>query len=229
MYTLNVLFTQADLKVIQNANENVVLIKQVPDGGNKLTWVTFEPFEKNIVTWNNDYYLFASNTDPVEGHPIIVNSKTKAQAHYTYTFTNNSFSNGDYDSQLGIDQYGVKNEQDSSMQFFTFGMAQNCTVNGTEKAIMPINAEVVPHAQFAQFTPEETVLIFLASDLQESEVYNNVRVDSSFLKTCANSAGPPSQILAAQSISTELSFSKTNEITVEYSNDLGKFVETNDS
>lgn len=227
-YTLNVQINKNDLETINLANQKVVLLKVVPDGQHKIAWVTFVPFEQNQVTWDNAYYLYASLTKPVEDKKITVNSNTAAQARYEYTFTSGlSFSKGQYNSQLGDGQYEVGNQVPSDQQpWLTFGMAQTCTVNSKETEIMPINAEVVPALQFATFTPTETVLIFLASNIEEGVVHNNVIINFDF--TAAESAKIPSwgSEKEVESVATEVSFSPANQtITVVYSASLGKFIQ----
>lgn len=227
-YTLNVQINASDLDTIHKANEKVVLIKIVPDGQHKITWVTFVPFEQNKVTWENGYYLYASLTNPVEDVQINVNSSTKAEVRYEYEYTGNlSFSNGQYNSQLGEGQYEVINQVPTDQQpWLTFGMAQTCTVNSKENAIMPINAEVVPALQFAVFTPTDIVLIFLASDIQESAVHDNVIIGFGLAAADSRKIPSPDIEMRAESVATQLSFSPANQtITVEYSASLGKFVQ----
>lgn len=216
-------FNANDLKTIEKADEKVVLIKVVPDGKNKIAWVTFKPFQKNQVTWDNAYYLYASLTDPVEDNQIRVNSSTPAQARYDYTFnSDNSFSIGQHNPKLGDGQYGIVNDMPSDQEpCLTFGMAQTCSVNSKENVIKPINAEVVPALHFAKFTPSETVLIFLASDVRESAVHNNVMIGLP-----AAGSTKISSLDAAESVATALSFSSANQtITVVYSASLGKFIQ----
>ncbi|UCH97928.1 MAG: hypothetical protein JSV88_14030 [Candidatus Aminicenantes bacterium] len=227
-YTLKVQINKDELETINLANQKVVLIKVVPDGQHKIAWVTFVPFEQNQVTWDNAYYLYASLTEPGEDKKIIVNSSKAAQARFEYTFTGNlSFSNGQPNSQLGDGQYEVSNQVPSDQQpWITFGMAQTCTVNSKKTEIMPINAEVVPALQFAKFTPRETVLIFLASNIAAGAVHDNVIISSDF--RAAESAKIPlrESELEAESVATQLSFSPANQtITVVYSASLGKFIQ----
>jgi hypothetical protein len=189
------------------------LLKIVHDGQHGIAWVTFAPFEENKVTWDNTYYLYASLTDPVEGTQITVNSSTAAQVRCEYTYTKDkSFSEGQHNSQLEDGQYEVSNQVPYDLYpWLTFGMAQTCTVNSIEKAIMPINAEVVLALQFAKFTTTETVRIFLASDIAEGTVHNNVK--KSF--QCN-----------AVSMASEFSFTTANQtINVVYSASLGKFTQ----
>jgi hypothetical protein len=215
-YTLNVRFNPCDLKIIQKAEEKVVLIKVVSNGQYELAWVAFNPFQQNQVSWDDSYYVFASNTEPVKRKQIIVNSYQSAHSQYEYQCSGNLlFSDGQYNSQLGEGEYKIRNQitYDPKLPWATFGMAQTCTVNSEEKKIMPINAEFTLALQYGIFTPTQTIWAFLSSDIQESAVYDNVNNLSQ--RSCAD----------AESIATELLFSPDKQtIAVEYSMNQGKFI-----
>lgn len=222
-YTLNVLIDADYLGPINKAKEKVVLIKLVTTGGKGTAWVTFDPFQQNVVSWNNSYYIYASLIDPVEGAQIIINLSTPAQVRYEYTFTD-TFFNGQFNSQLEVGQYGVSNQVPyNQRQWVTFGMAQPYTVNGEAIGITPINAQVVPALHSAKFTPTETVQIFLASDIENGTVHNID--DPAFSSTGSTKIPSLGYTKEAESVTTELSFGSNKQtITVAYDANLAKFI-----
>jgi hypothetical protein len=221
-YALEVIFNQSDLKLINQAGEKVVLIKQVPKGGYKVAWVTFDPFQQNTVTWDDDYFLYASSTQPVEGTQIAGWTMQEAQAQNDYVFSSDrTFSVPHPDPNLLPGQYMVFNNMVFDREpWLTFGMAQAFELNGNTQKPQPINAAVVPAKQFARFTPENRVLIFLATNIMDSTVHNDVRLDSYMGMIAFKSVVPGS----AESVATELNLSATNKISVNYSASDGKFL-----
>jgi hypothetical protein len=218
-YTLKVTFDPGDLSVIQQAGQDVVLIKEVPDGS-KVAWVTFSPLAGNTVTWEGEYRLYSSTTPPNEGRKIIVNALQSgaARAQSSYTFDGVNFILDSPSQSMEPGQYMVINGVSaSSYKALTFGLAQDCTPNSMEKTGLPITADLVPAQQAGLFLPQESVLIFLSSYLEEGVVHNNVLI---------RTPGETRRPLEAQSFATRLVFSaRETEITVRYDAAQGIFVQ----
>ncbi|MBV6623078.1 MAG: hypothetical protein KI793_09075 [Rivularia sp. (in: Bacteria)] len=222
-YTLEVIFNRADLKLIYQAGQKVVLIKEVDGGGNKVVWVIFEPFQENKITWGSNYFLYASPTQAMEGLQIIGWTMQEAQAQSEYIFNDDKiFSAPEPNSKLKPYQYMVLNNTSFDREkMLTFGMAQTCIINGQKKSPHLLNATLVPAKQFAKFIPTNKVLIFLAANINDFSVHNDVRLDINIGKiTSKNSVAGSSG-----SIATELDFSLSKEISVKYSASLGKFLQ----
>lgn len=220
-YILEVIFNRADLKLINQASQKVVLIKEVDGGGNKVAWVTFEPFQINKITWGSNYFLYASPSQAVEGWQIVGWTMQEAQAQSEYIFNDDrTFSAPEPNSKLKPYQYIVFNNVSFDREkMLSFGIAQTCTINSKRTLPQPLNATLVLAKNSAKFISTNKVLIFLAANLKDSSVYNDVRLDINAGKLASKSsvAGSPG------SIATELDFSINKKISVKYCASLGKF------
>lgn len=232
MYTLDVLFEKEDLNLIYQTDEKVVLIKKVAEGGYKVAWLAFTPYEHNNIKWNNDYFLYSSYNWPTEGIKITIGSTTLQSAQDQSDYKLNSdktFSKAQPDSSLQPGQYLVVNDVPSNQHpWLIFGLAQSYLLNDQPQKPRPVNAVIVPARQFARFTPENKVLIFLASNLTAGMIHNNVRVGFGGRNpNPENETGELSLNVSenvAESLATELDFNSNDELHVKYFAREGKFI-----
>lgn len=157
-YTLNIQISTEDVHLLNAAGQQVAIVKEVGGAsGTPVSWVAFSPFENNIVAWEEQYGLYASNTPVRDGEKILKMCDIyPATPGVYYPFENGYF--GPPEGQVPGNSYGVENK---SNQQFTFGFAQSVTANGMSFNANPLNAVPVPPQSKAVFTPIEKVKVFL--------------------------------------------------------------------
>ncbi len=133
--------------------------------GNLATsWISFLPAQNISVTWEEEYYIYASQTQLSDGAKITMESNTNAPVSagqvYKYgsagTFTNTPApTNGAFET---LNQRHYTGKQDA----WTMGLAQAATVNGGKISMAPLNGVIVPYHLSGSFTPIETVSMWLS-------------------------------------------------------------------
>lgn len=169
-YELEIKFTEEGLKAIYAAGEKLILTKEVAGNkGKSVCWVSTLPFLNNIVKWTEEYMLYASREEAMNGATINKLSDVDAISELIYDFDNAIFDNAHTSTAVGKNEYGVSNQMDD-YSTLTFGLAQEVKVNGTSTEGRPINAVTLPFNHTATFSPIERVRVFLANDLNNGMV-----------------------------------------------------------
>lgn len=175
-YTLNIDFDTAELPPIYAANEQVTIVKQSPDG-KPVAWVALVPFQNNTVSWKDSYALYAARKLMQPMEVISQLSNTPASPGLQYPFAEGKFDRGTPDPGLPPNTYGTMNQM-SEFPELTFGLAQDVQVNGTAQPNNPINAQIIPFNQTAQFTPLDKITVFLQSNVRSGMVLTTVTSQS---------------------------------------------------
>ena len=232
-YELVILFEKKDLSLINQAREKVVLVQATDETNYRVVWAAFTPFERNLVTWNNQYFLYASTSLPTPEREILIVAEQKAQSQNIYTFNQDRiFSYPEAEPSLNLSQYMVVNNLPyEEMPSLTFGLAQDCTINSLAQASninsqeikpLPINAAIVPSKQFAKFIPRKELFILLASNTTTSMVYGIGELgknEGDGLQISGNN-GTNDRV---ESFATQLDFHQQHQIAVKYNANQGKF------
>src|ERR1700728_1871407 len=79
-YTLNTSFDQSDLKLLYSTGSNVVVAKPTAGAEPNIAWVVFRPFESNVMSWVEEYGIYASSITPVHGAILTQMSHTEFPA-----------------------------------------------------------------------------------------------------------------------------------------------------
>lgn len=173
-YKLNIKINDQDLKTIYKAEEKIVLIKHTAgDNDTPVAWVCFSPFMNNTIEWENQFAIYASNTDVQHGARISKLSDLAATTKVMYGFEQGVFQRPELAASIGENSYAIKNLMDE-YDGLTFGLAQDVQVNGEGIEKNPINAVFVPYQQSITMTPIETVDIYLKKDINEGTVISHV-------------------------------------------------------
>ncbi len=170
-YNLTIQLSNEDVHTINAAQQKIVIVKQVGgSSGSPVAWVTFSPFENNLVSWEEKYGVYASTTQVQAGATIQKTSAVNpAKPELFYPFETGSF--GFPTGNAGRNNYGVENEYS---QQFTFGMAQSVTANGSKYDAAPLNAVPVLSNEQATFTPIEIVSVFLHAQFNNGVIISNI-------------------------------------------------------
>lgn len=176
-YQLTIVIPLPDFKQIESAGEQVVICKTVNGStGPSIAWIAFSPSVENDLSWAENYLLYASNSNVLEGSLITSLAQSPAIATRQLPFTSSArFDSPTPDVSLPAQSYGVVN-LDTTQRATCFGLAQAATLSGTELEASPINASLVPPKQHAIFQPQETIQVFLAPNIDPGMVINQIKV-----------------------------------------------------
>lgn len=169
-YELEIQFTEDALKAIYAAGEKIVITKEVAGNkGKTVCWVSTLPFLNNSIKWTEEYMLYASREEVMNGATITKLSDVDAISELIYDFDNAIFDNAHTSSVVGKNEYGLSNQMDE-YSYLTFGLAQKVNVNGMRTEGRPINAVTLPYNHTATFSPIEKVRVCLANNLNNGMV-----------------------------------------------------------
>jgi len=171
-YQLTIDIDSTGLTNIYNAGQYVTLVKSVgstTSAANSVAWVTFEPYQTNIVTWVENYYMYATTQSLQSGATIVMTSQTSSavQTGWTYTFEQGQFTGATGGAS------GSFNGENQQANGVNFGLAQQANINGSI-SYAPLNAVPVNFNQNVSFTPMETVSIYLSSYSNNGVVISSV-------------------------------------------------------
>lgn len=130
--TLNLGIDTTDLRIIRGAQERIILAKKVNGETPNVIWQSFSPFEGNQIKWDEDYGIYASTTQIVNGATIFQLSATAfpSQDRVIYPFLSDAtFGDPVSDPSVGKGTFATTNgylAEDS----LTFGLFQSATING---------------------------------------------------------------------------------------------------
>ncbi len=162
-YMLTLVFNPSDLQTIYAAGEQVVIARRFSDSESNVAWLCFKPFETNVVGWEDQYGLYASQTSGM----VTMSAKTgdDIPSGTYYNMTSSGFE-GPFsgDGAPPPDSYRAFNQM-TDYPVFGFGVIQAASVNGAKVEAGPATAVEVPMSQFATFTPVETLYVWLQSNV----------------------------------------------------------------
>ncbi|MBD7912206.1 MULTISPECIES: hypothetical protein [Clostridium] len=171
-YRLNLSINSVDIKTIYDAQEKIVILKKTSSGF-PIAWVTFLPFEGNYVSWEENYSLYASNTEIQAGATIVKLSEVAATPKQLYKFNKGTFDLPETFPGAEEGQYIASNKM-NSFNSLVFGLAQKVEFNGNSIPGSPINASIVPLNQIVKFTPYEQIVVFLQSRVTTGSVITEI-------------------------------------------------------
>jgi hypothetical protein len=174
-YSLNIDISATDLPTILKAGQQVTIVKQ-PNGPSSLmvAWVAFGPLENNTVAWTENYALYASESQIQAGATIAMMTDSPATPGQQYVLTQGGVFAPPTPVQLPPNTYAVLNQFGTNPESLTFGLAQTIQVNGTASPDNPIGAMQVLNEETGQFTPLETISVFLQANVSTSMFIGSV-------------------------------------------------------
>ncbi|MDP5277059.1 hypothetical protein [Chengkuizengella axinellae] len=173
---LTVNFSKEDVQLVNCVNQRVIVLKQLPGSSADVAWLVFEAFEKNTVSWNPEYSVYASRSDIEAGAVIDKQSETGllpggSQLNFkqgAFDFINKKGDPGTYN--VNYIQAGLYDEQP-----ITIGLAQPATVNGNISSDPKIiSAGNVLFSDNIKMTPEEKITVFMQSQIQTGQVLSTI-------------------------------------------------------
>ncbi len=180
-YNLSINFSPTDVQEINSANQYVTIRKEVKNelgvnGKQSVAWLTFRPFEFNLLTWETTYGVYASTTEVKSGATINKSATANpAQPRRIYNFHNGAFNLPKLSLIEDLNAYQIKNE---TLDPLTFGLCQGVLVNGQDYPSNPLNAVSVLAGQSANFRAIEKLTVFLTGHADNGVVLSEILGES---------------------------------------------------
>jgi hypothetical protein len=216
-YSLKLEFDAQTLQTLWEADEKVVLVKSPPASGSSgsgsgVVWVAFAPFENNVVTWEEEYAIYASQTGSLVTTTVTTGFPTASGIAFKFNGTGFQETSSNEFPPTGT--YRVFNEA-ANASSYQFGLVQKVIANGGVET-QPINAVVIPENQLADFTPVPAVIAWMQS---------NVSVGETVPIPPPVQATSPVEEVTMMSRSTEIQFGgAVTSVTYKYDSSAGGFV-----
>ena len=166
-FRLIIELSAADTETINDNDQKVALVKEGSgQAPSDVIWVSFSPFERNVVQWQDVYGIFCSPEVPKPGTSIQPSSiQLPARPGTRYPFENGVFGTPAGDEPA--DLYSVANLASRTL---TFGLAQSVEGGGKQIEGSPVNAVALAPQMVAAFEPSETVFVFLIKTAESGMV-----------------------------------------------------------
>jgi hypothetical protein len=165
VYSLKLSFTVGQLNLLFAAGARVAIAKPLKGGSPNLRWLTFRPFEANLVEWEEQYGIYASLAGASGGGSVtpVCGTDFPAYAGRLYTLQpQGCFGPPSAEEGLNPASYYAANAY-AGAPAMTLGLFQNAQVNGQERLAGPVSAELTPSAWRVQMTPDTTVYVWIQS------------------------------------------------------------------
>jgi hypothetical protein len=163
-YQLTLNIKPADLNTIIEARESIIVAKSRPSSSPTAAWLAIQPFETNVVRWDESYALYASGRNGQIEWTAATPYPSQPGVCYPLTGSGAFENPVTCPVQMPLTDYGVVNRVEASPSL-TFGQMQSAVVNGTALQPAAVSAEVIPLNQQGVFQPMLTVWVWLQSDL----------------------------------------------------------------
>lgn len=175
-FMLETAFTQQDLDRIFASGSNVVVAKPNNGGAPNVAWIVYRPLLDNAIEWEEQYGIYASNADVVNGAVLSQMSQTAIPAadNVVYPFTGAGYF-GPAESGGVSGSFTARNDYDNLPKgYLTMGLFQKATVNGSTGPANAVSAAPVIFRSKAQMTPFTTVYLWIQSQVRSNSVITNV-------------------------------------------------------
>lgn len=173
-YQLDVAFTDEQLKILYATGSNVVIAKPSGGGAPNVAWQVFKAMQANTINWDEEYGIYASTAEVVNGAKLSQLSSVPVGAAMDklYTLEPNSIISGPTAGGQA-NSFALQNKYNNK-PYMTVGLYQDATVNGTQIAGNAVSAAPVILASTAIMTPYTTVYIWLQSQVVSNSVVTTV-------------------------------------------------------
>lgn len=175
-YVLQTSFTKEDLDRFHASGSNVVVAKPNGGGAPNVAWVVYRALQENTMTWEEQYGIYASNSDIVNGATLTQMSRTEFPAVEAMNYPLNPAGFfGPPESGGAQGSYFATNGYNNLPKgLLTMGLYQNATVNGTPVSASAVSAAPVLYNSTMQVTPFTTLYLWTQSQVMSNSVVTNV-------------------------------------------------------
>jgi len=150
-YTLALQFDQPSIDTIYANGQYLNISKYGGIAGDpsSVVWLSWHPLTGNIVTWQENYYLYATVTQTQAGATITTSTNIPAIVGRKYVLDDTGF----HDAGSGAPSGTIYVTNNSSTTFYC-GLAQPAVVSGqSDSGLCAMNRVIVPGHQAASFAP----------------------------------------------------------------------------
>lgn len=173
--SITLLIDPQDLPVIKAAQQRITLGKTVNGNSVNIVWLSIDPFANNVISWPNEYGLYASASPLKDGSPILKLGETgpPAQNGAYYTFTSVGLFNGPFTGGAAppYPSYAVQNDMPyASYPSLVFGLTQSALVNQRPVERKPLSATIVLATQLLKMTPSPDLYVWLQGELTSETI-----------------------------------------------------------
>ena len=219
-FIINTSFTQEDLDRFYATGTNVVVAKPTSGGEPNVAWVVYRPLIENTMNWEEQYGIYASNSEIQNGAQLVQTSQTDypAVTGQIYVLNLSGYFNEPV-SGGATNVYTTENEYDNLPKgYMTMGLYQNANVNGEDVTGNAVSAASVLYQSTAVMTPYTTVYLWTQSQVQSNTVVTDVT--SAMTMVTLSAADPEASLrydsssgtFVPASSSTEALFEKSAEV-----------------
>jgi hypothetical protein len=176
-YSLNLQIDSQSLSMLRAAGQRITLGRFVNGATPNVSWLVFNPFMSNSVTWEDQYGLYASTASLMNGATITQMSAVSPPARdaSTYRFLPSMTFSGPTPGGVPAGSYGIQNNAPpSGMPTLTFGLTQSAVVNGAGTAPQPVSATAMISNMMAVVTPNSSICVWLQSMYGSSTFIGNI-------------------------------------------------------
>jgi hypothetical protein len=182
-YNLKTTFTQVDLERFYATGTNVVIAKPTEGTQPNVAWVVYRPLRLNTINWEEQYGIYASNSEMQNGANLIqLTPNEPYPAVFEKLYTLNSAGNMIGPKEGGTkNAYTVVNEYDNrsgpagpGKGYMIMGLFQNANVDGQSVEGNAVSAAPVLYKSTAVMTPFTTVYLWTQSQIKGNTVVTNV-------------------------------------------------------
>jgi hypothetical protein len=175
-FNLNTAFTQQDLERFFASGSNVVVAKPNNGGAPNVNWVVFRPLIKNSMSWEENYGIYASNTDLISGGVLNQMSQTPYPAvpAALYTIQPSGAFTGPAGTRPPGSYYALNSYNNLPKGVLTVGLFQNAEVNGDAVKGNAVSAAQVLYNSTAEITPYTNVYLWVQSQVVSNSVVTKV-------------------------------------------------------
>jgi hypothetical protein len=172
-YDLSIAFSDDQLATIFATGSKVVIAKPTGSTPN-VAWQVFKPFATNGVSWVEQYGIYVSNSEVVNGATLTQLSSTSnaAQMNTLYTMQDSAIIAGPA-AGGSLNSFALLNKY-SSLPYLTVGLFQDATINGVLVGGNAISAAPTLLQSTATMTPYTTVYVWLQSEIESNTVVSVV-------------------------------------------------------
>lgn len=176
-YRLNINLNEDDLKFIEKAHQEVVLVKHTAgDSDSSVAWVSFKPWQQNTIDWKNNFAIYSSNAEVQNKATINKLSDKRATSGVQYDFTNGTFKTPKItDTYLMPNSYCLNNNDDSHLNATVVPMSDVCGSIELEKfSLMTDSGEVLTTVDIPKEVIENAEHFSIVYDNEKKEYYLQV-------------------------------------------------------
>jgi hypothetical protein len=168
-FSLEIFFTPEQLDILKVTGNKVVIGKAIEENPN-VAWQVIEPIERNVVTWDNVFGIYASDVEIENGVIITQLSKTPMPAEIgkLYTLENDGSISGPTDG--GVSKaYTILNEWQQH-PYMTVGLYEDANVNGVDIKGNTLSANPLLLMSKTAMTVHNAVYIWLQPNIKAGDV-----------------------------------------------------------